>query len=105
MCAAGLGKPDHSHYPYARHVHIGWSRDPLGQWVSATEDESQWEVVCPQCGDTDGPAEGQSKSVRTLRGPYPNKRKAQRVVRQHGKHNREDHPWGGFPAENFPMKP
>jgi len=97
-------QPDFSHYPYARHVHVGWSRDSLGQWVSATEDESQWEVVRTQCGDTDGPAEGQSEYVRTLRGPYSSKRKARRVVKQHAKNNREASPWGGFPTENFPSK-
>lgn len=64
----------------------------------------KWEVVCTQCGDTDGPAEGQSETIRTLRGPYSSKRKAQRVVRQHARHNREDRPWAGFPTANFPSK-
>jgi len=102
MSDAGLPE-DFSHYPHARPVHVGWSRDVHGYWVSAATDDSQWEVVCPQCGDTDGPVDGQSESTRALRGPYSSKRKARRVAKQHARHNREPPPsWGAFPTQNFP---
>jgi hypothetical protein len=44
----------HQHDPYVRHVHVAWHRDTLGQWTSDSWDESQWEVICRECGDTEG---------------------------------------------------
>jgi len=70
------------HAPYVRHVHMGWSHDQYGRWVSS-QDESQWEVVCIQCGDDEGPADEQTESLRQLRGPYPSQHKARHAARTH----------------------
>lgn len=72
-----------AHVPFVRHVHSGWRRDEHGQWVAEEYDESQWEVVCPQCGDTDGPAEAQTGEARALRGPYRSKHKAEHAANHH----------------------
>ena len=61
----------HRHFPYARRLLLGWHKGQNGTWVSAEEDERNWEVLCRECGDTDGPAEEQSKAVQRLRGPTP----------------------------------
>ena len=95
---------DHSHYPYVRRAHVGWSRDSLGHWTSETTHESQWEIVCPQCGDSDGPLDAQSDFVRALRGPYSSRRKARRAAKKHARHNQEpSRPWE-FPTGDFPQK-
>ena len=71
------------HYPYTRHVRLGWARNAAGAWQAASEDPHQWEVFCEQCGDTDGPAEVQPESARELRGPYWSKHKAEHVAKHH----------------------
>jgi hypothetical protein len=78
--------PSSNHRPYVRHVHMGWRRDDYGQWVSDTWDESRWEVVCPQCGDEEGPSLNQSQAVQKLRGPYATKHKAEHAAHEHERH-------------------
>ncbi len=71
------------HYPYARHVRLGWGRNSAGVWESSSEDPRLWEVFCAQCGDTDGPADIQPANAKELRGPYSSKHKAEHVAKQH----------------------
>ena len=71
--------PDHQHSPYVRHIHLAWHRDHFGQWVSESWDDSKWEVICRECGDTEGPGDEQSPGVRELRGPY-SKHKAEHAA-------------------------
>ena len=73
------------HHPYARPVHGGWRKNPAGHWQSTSEDDHQWEVVCEECGDTDGPISSQSEAVQALRGPYPTKHRAEQVAKRHRK--------------------
>jgi hypothetical protein len=83
--AAGAGddSDEHRHFPYARHVVLGWHRGQDGTWVAGPEDERRWEVFCRECGDTDGPVEAQSEAVQRLRGPYPNEHKAKHAAKKH----------------------
>jgi len=74
---------DPVHLPYVRHVHLGWRHDQYGRWVSDQEDEAQWEVVCIQCGDDEGPADRQTPGVQRLRGPYPSRHKARHAAGRH----------------------
>jgi hypothetical protein len=85
MAAADPAGADHHHYPYARQVRVGWHQDAAGKWAYASVDDHLWEVVCQQCGDTDGPAENQTPEVRKLRGPYPGKHRAKHVAGKHFK--------------------
>jgi len=71
------------HYPFVRHVRLGWYHDEHGQWASAEFDESRWEVVCPQCGDDDGPVDQLPEEIRGLRGPYSSKHQASHVANKH----------------------
>jgi hypothetical protein len=73
----------HHHFPSARRLHLAWRRDADGRWRSDAEDERRWEVVCAECGDTDGPAENQTEPVQRLRGPYANEHKATRAAKKH----------------------
>ncbi len=74
---------DHHHYPYARQVRVGWHRDAAGKWAYTSVDDHLWEVVCQQCGDTDGPVENQAPEVRKLRGPYRGKHQAKHAAGKH----------------------
>jgi len=75
--------PGPRHLPGVRHLRVGWRTDAHGQWVADAIDESQWEVVCVQCGDDDGPADRLLPDVRTLRGPYPSRHRAEHAARRH----------------------
>jgi len=83
--SAFVNKPDtrEPHHPVFRHARQGWWKDAEGRWVSVAEDPSRWEVVCPQCGDSDGPADNQLPRVITLRGPYASRHKAERAAKRH----------------------
>jgi hypothetical protein len=81
----GVSGPDRGHYPCARQVRTGWYRDAAGGWAYEGVDDHLWEVFCPQCGDTDGPAENQEPAVRQLRGPYRHKHSAEHVANRHFK--------------------
>jgi len=76
----GTGYP---HRPYVRHVRTGWHRDEHCLLVDESWNHTQWEVICTECGDTEGPTEAQAIEVQTLRGPYPSRHKARRVARRH----------------------
>jgi hypothetical protein len=78
-------RPSGGHHPYARPVHSGWRRTPEGHWESTSEEDRQWEVVCEECGDTDGPVTMQSENVRILRGPYASRHKAEHSAKLHRK--------------------
>lgn len=80
---SGEGSDEHRHFPYARHLLVGWHRDQNGAWVADAEDERRWEVFCRECGDTDGPAELQSEPVQHLRGPYSSEHKAKHAATKH----------------------
>lgn len=71
------------HHPYTRPLQTGWHKDAAGHWKSSGEDVHSWEVICEECGDTDGPAEIQSAFVKARRGPYPSKRKAEHAATKH----------------------
>jgi hypothetical protein len=64
--------------------------------MSESWETSQWEVVCVECGDTEGPASEQTDEVRKLRGPYESRHKAQRVAHRHER--REDVPFSWTPG-------
>jgi hypothetical protein len=72
-----------SHFPGVRPLRSGWDKDAAGAWESSAEEPGQWEVVCRQCGDEDGPAADQPEAARQLRGPYGSKRRAGRAAVQH----------------------
>jgi hypothetical protein len=77
---------DHSangHHPYARRLRGGWTKDATGRWQPGSEDTHSWEVICEECGDTDGPIETQSVSVRARRRPYSSKHKAEHAATKH----------------------
>ena len=94
--------PDEGHYPFVRHVRLSWRKDQDGQWTSDEFDNSQWEVVCPQCGDTDGPAEDQNGEACTLRGPYSSHHHAQHVANKHTKEWATPIRW--LPGSAFPQQ-
>lgn len=71
------------HYPFVRHVRLRWHRDAHGRWESDEFDDSQWEVVCPQCGDEDGPIDELRAEARELRGPYSSEHKARHAAERH----------------------
>jgi hypothetical protein len=83
MGSGGSAGADHHHYPYARQVRLNWHQDADGKWAYAGVDDHLWEVVCQQCGDTDGPAEHQASEVRKLRGPHRSKHRAKHVAGKH----------------------
>jgi hypothetical protein len=72
-----------SHFPGVRPLRSGWQVGAAGAWESSGEDLGQWEVVCAQCGDEDGPADSQPEAARQLRGPYGSRRRAGRAAVQH----------------------
>jgi hypothetical protein len=74
---------DRSHYPYTRRLKLGWRRTAEDQWVADGEDAERWEVVCTQCGDTDGPVEEQAPPVQPLRGPYESRHEARHAEAEH----------------------
>jgi hypothetical protein len=57
------------HHPIARPLHLGWTKNARGHWVSRSEDDHLWAVICEECGDSDGPIETQSEIVKARRGP------------------------------------
>jgi hypothetical protein len=75
--------PFSGHHPYARPLQTGWTQDAAGHWESSGADVHSWEVICEECGDTDGPAETQSEEVRGRRGPYSSKHKAEHAATKH----------------------
>jgi len=75
--------PLHGHHPYARPRKGSWTKDATGRWRSGSVDPHSWEVICEECGDTDGPIEMQSPTARARRGPYSSKRKAERAATKH----------------------
>jgi len=81
--AGVLDAQDHQHHPYLRHVRRSWRHDERAQWVWESREDAQWEVVCTECGDTEGPVSKQSVDVRRLRGPYPSRHKALRAAHRH----------------------
>jgi hypothetical protein len=81
--AATADANPHHHFPYARRLHLGWHQNVDGRWIAAREDEHRWEVICAECGDTDGPAENQSIPVQRLRGPYVSKHRATHAATRH----------------------
>jgi hypothetical protein len=64
-------------------MRLSWYRGPDDGWAFDGEDRRKWEIICEQCGDTDGPADLQSLEVQLLRGPYKNKRKAKSAEIDH----------------------
>jgi len=93
--------PEHQHYPYVRHVRVALHRDGYGQWMSESWENSQWEVICAECGDTEGPLDEQTVEVRRLRGPYVSRHKAERAA--HGHERREDIPLRWTPGSASPI--
>ena len=75
--------PAAGHLPRVRPLRSGWTQHPDRKWESSVEDPKRWEVLCPQCGDGDGPVEGQPVAAQQLRGPYPSRRRAGRAAVKH----------------------
>ena len=90
------------HFPYARPLRLRWEQTADGCWHYANQDPRRWEVVCAQCGDTDGPAEGQPEPARSLRGPYDSKHAAHRAAKHHAKEHPGDEVGFG-PMSNWPV--
>ena len=72
-----------AHFPYLRPLRLGWNQAEDGSWPYVFTDPHRWEVICAQCGDTDGPADSQAQPARRLRGPYESKHAAHRAVKRH----------------------
>lgn len=75
--------PVFGHHPYARPLQSGWDKDAAGHWNSSGTDAHSWEVICPECGDTDGPIEEQPDAVKARRGPFASKHKAEHAATKH----------------------
>ena len=75
--------PIPGHHPYARPLQTDWKRNDAGRWESGGTDPHRWEVVCQECGDSDGPIEVQSVAVKARRGPYASKHKAEHAATKH----------------------
>lgn len=60
---------------------MSWSVDN-GSWL-IHEWSKQFEVVCPECGDNDGPFDQQPTEVRAVRGPHPDEHVGTRALRRH----------------------
>jgi hypothetical protein len=75
--------PLHGHHPFARPLKGNWTKDATGRWHSGSVDAHSWEVICEECGDTDGPIESQALTVRARRGPYSSHRKAEHAATKH----------------------
>ena len=58
------------HYALCRALRLEWFRNHHGEWHWHGTDSRSWEVICTQCGDTDGPPAEESDEVQLLRGPY-----------------------------------
>lgn len=71
------------HTPYVRLVILSGHQDKYGQLVPELVDERSWELICRECGDNEDLANAQSQAVRSLRGPYPTKHKAEHLARRH----------------------
>jgi hypothetical protein len=71
------------HRVRVRALPLGWFRNAGGEWAYEAEDERQFEVFCESCGDSDGPKENQPEKIRSLRGPYPSRRRAERALNRH----------------------
>lgn len=42
-----------------------------------------WEVICVDCGDSEGPLENQADEIKRLRGPYLTEEKAKKAAALH----------------------
>ena len=76
------GLSSRHHHTYVRPLRVGWQHDGVC-WTHRGVNRRRWEVMCPACGDTEGPAEDQDPVVAALRGPYSSKRKAMRIASEH----------------------
>jgi hypothetical protein len=88
------------HVPYVRPRPTEWQRDEQGNWVSEAFDDTQWELICAQCGDTAGPIDEEEEGVRRLRGPYPTRHKAKHAANEHAKQWAPPTRW--MPGSGFP---
>ena len=88
------------HFPYVRSRRTAWRRDAQGNWISDGDDESQWEVICAQCGDGAGPIDEEDEGVRLLRGPYATKHTAKHAANEHAKKWAPPTTW--IPGSGFP---
>ena len=77
------GGTRHRHLPYVRRVRTGWHVDEHRQVVAESWNDTEWDVICRECGDTEGPTEDQAVDVQKLRGPYSRKHKARREAHRH----------------------
>lgn len=83
------------HFPVVRNLPLGWHQTFSGTWTFDRFNTDQFEVVCTQCGDDEGPAAQQMESLRRLRGPYPSRRLAQDAADAHSR-PRERRGWRPF---------
>lgn len=55
--------------------------------VARSDETDEWvipyEIICPDCGDTGGPAAEQTDAALAVRGPYPDSAAARRAMQQH----------------------
>jgi hypothetical protein len=81
--AAEADSNRHHHFPFARRLRLAWRLETDGRWTFEGQDKRHWEVICAECGDTDGPAANQTESIQRLRGPYSSEHKAKHAAQKH----------------------
>jgi len=74
-----------------RRVRLGWHQ--AGQdWRYADVSRDQWEIVCRDCGDDEGPPQRQTADVSLLRRPIVGPTRAQTALQHHLKAHRQTNP-------------
>jgi len=74
-----------------RRVRFGWHQ--AGQdWRYEDVSRDQWELVCRDCGDDEGPPQRQTANVRLLRRPIVGPTRAQTALQHHLKAHRQTDP-------------
>ena len=68
------------HYAVCRPVRLAWFENDHGEWHWQQSDNQLWEVVCAQCGDSDGPPDLEPAEIQQLRGPYPHEHAREVVI-------------------------
>jgi len=76
-----------------RRVRLGWHQS--GQnWRYEDVSRDQWEIICRDCGDDEGPPQRQSAAVSLLRRPIVGRTRAQAALQHHVAAHREIGPPG-----------
>jgi len=65
-----------------RRVRLGW-HEAGGGWRYEDVSRDMWEIICRDCGDTQGPPQHQNAAVRRLRTPVTGRDRALKALQQH----------------------